>query len=532
MNRDSDGHRAERGFVSLRGVSKSFGHVEALRSVDLDLAAGQIHALMGQNGAGKSTCLGVVAGRLAASTGSLTVAGEEWGDDHDARRARRAGIRAIYQERSLVPTMSAVDNVFLGELPSRGGFTHRGAMRTRFDELSRRLGVRIPPGARADSLSGADQQIVEIMGALASESRLLLLDEPTAVLAPPERERLFALMRDLRDRGLTMILVSHYIDEVLAIADTVTVFRNGAKVAHGPVAEWTEKRLVEQMLGHEMAVLSRLEESSSDAAESSGSSGGVEPGGSAPVLQVSGLHSGDGLRGVDLEVRAGEVVGLAGLVGSKRSTLLRTLAGLGTGATGRLMVGGREVGVPRSPREALRHGIALIPEDRKADGLVLSMGSRDNVMISDLGRCSRRGFVSRTRLRAQTSAHGLAYGITERMLDQPAGELSGGNQQKLLLARWANRVPRVLLADEATRGIDIGGKEQILTALRALADDGLAVVFVSSDLEEVAAVCDRVYVLRDGATAGELTRRHGGITQARILDIAFANRRDGQESPA
>jgi ABC-type sugar transport system ATPase subunit len=500
-----------RGGVTLEGVGKTFGSVNALVSVNMTLEPGRIHALVGQNGAGKSTCLGTIAGRVRPTTGTVTVDGREWPASVTPGYARDAGVTAIYQELSLVPRMSALDNAFLGASPARLGLVDRRTMRRRFAALSERLGVTIDPDAAADGLSLADQQMLEVMRALALDSKVLLLDEPTAALAPPERATLFSIMRELKAQGLTLIFVSHYLDEVMSISDTVTVFRNGRLVETGEVGDWSESRMIKEMLGEELAALEEVSERAGEEAERAE----VEP-----ALRVEGLSSRDGLRDVSITIRPGEIVGLGGLVGSKRSTLMRTLAGLGRGASGRIWLNGVERSIPSSPRAALRAGIALIPEDRKSDGLLMLMSARDNIMIGDLGGCSTAGVMSSGRFKARSDDLGGRYDIPDEMLNRPAGELSGGNQQKLLLARWGTRVPIVLLADEATRGIDIGAKQKILVTLRELADQGLAILFVSSELEEVTAISDRVYVLREGAIVAELDKADR-TSGDRILDHAF-----------
>jgi ABC-type sugar transport system ATPase subunit len=500
--------------VLLEGVSKRFGSVHALSEVDLSLQAGNIHALIGQNGAGKSTCLGVIAGRIDASAGTTTVAGRRWPASMTPALARRGGVATIHQELTVLPAMTAVDNVFLDEDVSRLGLVRERDRRRRFAELSARLGVTIPAGARAGDLSLADQQMLEIMRALSGECRVLLLDEPTAALSGRERDALFSVMAELKARGVTLIFVSHYLDEVERHADTVTVFRDGRLIDSGPVAAWSRGRMLDAMLGAERESLDRI----------------AAHGGADPIrlgeprrperLRVEGLTSRDGVRDVALAVRAGEIVGIAGLVGSGRTSLLHALSGAAPGLSGRMWIDGAEVPLPRTPRAAWRHGIRLIPEDRKGSGLFTSLSSRENMLLANLGATSRLGVVRGGRARRRAAELGREYGLRAGLLERPAGQLSGGNQQKLLLARCASCAPRVLLADEATRGIDVGAKGTILQTLRRLADRGLAIVLVSSELEEVAAASDRVYVLREGRVVAHLDGRRL-ITEQRMLDAAF-----------
>jgi len=487
--------------VRFRDVGKTFGDTTAVSDVMLDVAAGTVHALVGENGAGKSTLLGMLAGRIAATAGTIEIFGEVL-QTGNVRASRAAGIVAIYQELTIVPTLSACANVFLGQARSRFGLLAEREMRRRFDELCRRLGVTIAAAATAGTLSLADQQILEILRALQSEARILLLDEPTSALAPPEREALFARLRELRAGGVTILLVSHNLDEVLAIADDISVCRDGQLVRTAPAQAWSKASLVAAMLGHALAA---------------GPARRPRPSG-RPIMEAERITVPGKIADISIAVSPGEIVGLGGLVGSGRTTLLRALSGLESRVGGRLLIDGRERPVPASPAQALDLGIALIPEDRR-DGLVLGMAAQENIVLADLGGVASAGFISERTL-GHRAAHAIrAYEFDRRRLAAAAGSLSGGNQQKLLLARWRHRPPRLLLADEPTRGIDIGAKEEILRNLRALADEGLAIVFVSSELEEVIAVSDRIVVLSAGREAGNLP---AGADVSDILRAAFA----------
>jgi rhamnose transport system ATP-binding protein len=487
--------------VRFREVGKTFRDTAAVKDVTLEVAAGTVHALVGENGAGKSTLLGMLAGRIAATAGTIEIFGEAL-QTGNVRASRAAGIVAIYQELTIVPTLSACANVFLGQTRSRFGFLAERQMRRRFDELCQRLGVTIAPAAIAGMLSLADQQIIEILRALHSDARFLLLDEPTSALAPPEREALFARLRELRAGGVTILLVSHNLDEVLAIADDISVCRDGQLVRTAPAQAWTKASLVAAMLGHALAQ-SRARR--------------PRPTGSA-ILDAKAITVPGKIADMSIAVTPGEIVGLGGLVGSGRTTLLRSLSGLEPEATGRLLIDGKERPLPASPAHALELGIALIPEDRR-HGLVFGMAAQENIVLADLGGVASAGFISERTLRHRAADAIRAYDFDRRRLAAAAGSLSGGNQQKLLLARWRHRPPRILLADEPTRGIDIGAKEEILSNLRALADEGLAIVFVSSELEEVVAVSDRIVVLSTGRNAGNLA---AGADVSDILRAAFA----------
>ena len=478
------------------------GRLRALKEVSLDLAAGCVHAFVGQNGAGKSTLLGILAGRVPPSEGQVDLFGRALALG-DPRSARAAGVVAIYQELTIIPALSAWENVFLGQMRSRFGVISERAMRERFLALSRRLDVRIDPDAPAGLLSIADQQMLEILRALETNARIILLDEPTAALPPSERDVLFGRLRELRADGVTMVLVSHNLDEVLDIADHVSVFRDGRLVRTAPVAEWTKRSLVTAMLGHEPpghVICSRTLRSGT-------------------LLRVEGLTVPGKIEDVSIDIAAGEILGIGGLVGSGRTTLLRSLIGMEDVAAGRLWIDGAEKPWPGNPAQALALGIAMIPEDRKRHGLVAMLSAQDNILMTDLGAVARLGLLSSRRMEQRATRLARDYGLDPRRLNSPAATLSGGNQQKAILARWQHRLPRVLLADEPTRGIDVGAKEDVLGRLRTLAEGGLSVVLVSSELEEVANFSDRILVLSAGRTAGVLP---GDADVATILHAAFS----------
>jgi ABC-type sugar transport system ATPase subunit len=500
--------------IKVVGIGKRFGGTGALEGVDLEIEAGTIHALVGPNGAGKSTLLGMLAGRMAPTTGTIEIFGETLSTG-DPRASHAAGVTAIYQELTIVPALSSQANVFLGQTQSRHGVLSEDAMRRTFRKLCARLDVELPVDIPARQLSIADQQLLEIMRALQADARIILFDEPTAALATPEREALFRVMRDLREHGVAMIFVCHNLEEVLSLADDVTVFRDGRKAASRPVAEWTKRSLVQAMLGEAADVLD----------------GGLVDPDSAPakrrrrhgaeLIRAEGVSVPGALENAGIVVHAGEIVGVGGLVGSGRSTLLRSLAGLERSSTGELWIDGEPVKWPHKVRQALGYGIALVPEDRKQQGLVLSRSAMENVAIADFGAVARASVISERAMRTRTAEVAAEFGFDPARIGDTARNLSGGNQQKLLLARWSHRPPKVLLADEPTRGIDVGAKAEILTTLRRLADEGLGVVIVSSELEEVVAMADRVVVLAHGRHAGNLDGESEPITVKQILHAAF-----------
>jgi len=509
--------------LRLRGVGKRYGVTPVLHDVDLDVEAGTIHALVGENGAGKSTLLGIVAGRVDPTTGGGEVLGAPL-PHGDPRASRAAGVVAIYQELTVVPPLSAVANVFLGAFESRRGWLARRAMTRRFGELAQRLGAQIDPQAKAETLSVADQQLLEVMRALQVDARVILFDEPTAPLAPTERESLLSLMGDLRRDGVTMLFVSHNLSEVLRIADRVSVFRDGRLVETRPTAQWTKHTLVQAMLGekaHALAAALADEPHAPPGAARAAAAAGPAADERPPILSVRGLSIAGVLHDVSLDVRPGEIVGVAGLVGSGRTTLLRALAGLERAAGGELRIGGRSPPWPHTVRAAIAHGIALVPEDRKAQGLVLGLPAMRNVTLSDQSATATGGWVRRRRVRACAAEASVRFGFDERRLGEPTTNLSGGNQQKVLLARWAHRWPTVLLADEPTRGIDVGAKAQILSTLRTFTEAGSAVLMVSSEHEELLSTADRILVLSRGRLVAALDNRAGAVTENDILNAAF-----------
>lgn len=472
--------------VTLRAIGKSYPGVQALRGVDLDIRTGEIHGFVGENGAGKSTLLKILAGAHAPSHGSIEVFGRPVSLS-SPKDARALGIATVYQELTVLPARSALANVFLGQEKRRGPVLSRGAMAERYRALCERLDVRIEPSVRADELSIADQQVLEILRALQTDARLILFDEPTASLAVHEREALHRTMRHLRDSGVTQVLVSHDLDEILDLTDTVTVFRDGHRVATKPTSEWTKRSLVGAMFGdREIMEVARTR----------------RPGGEllrAEAVSVPGFIS-----AADFTLREGEILGIAGLVGAGRTELLRALAGADPQSDGRLSIRGRSVRWPRGPRHALRYGIGLAPEDRKGQGLVLGMATFININLTDLGATAAGGVVSQSRQIARAQALGDRMHLTPGAIRRPVGTLSGGNQQKAVLAKWANRDLSVLLVDEPTRGIDIAAKAEVFTLLDELAAQGLGIVMVSSELEELADHCDRVVVVARGRTTAVL----------------------------
>ena len=488
--------------VRLRGVSKAFPGVVALHAVDLDFLAGEIHGLVGENGAGKSTLIKIIAGAYAPDQGTLELFGRSIGNA-DPRAHKGAGVGVIYQERAIVPDLSAAANVFLGRTMNWGPFISGRATRRRFKELADTLGADIDPNVVAGSLSVANQQLLEIMRALEAEHRILILDEPTTSLGAPERQKLYAIVNDLRGRGLAIIFISHDLDEILGLCNRVTVMRDGELVATRPVTEWTKQTLVAAMLGgvELRRTVARKVPS-------------VAPALAVKEMAIPGL-----VEGISFTLHEGEILGIAGLIGSGRTEILRALAGIDSGADGQLEVGNRARPWPHSVNQALEYGIALAPEDRRRQGLVLSLSAADNVTLTDLTATTIAGVVNEWR-RVEHAAHimiELAFNV-ER-LRAPAETLSGGNQQKLVIGKWLYRRPKVLLLDEPTQGIDVGAKAEIFNVIADLANRGTAVIFVSSEFEEVVDVADRILVIGRGRALTLLERADASVK--RILDILF-----------
>jgi ribose transport system ATP-binding protein len=488
--------------IRIRGLTKSFPGVAALRGVDLDLYRGEVHGLVGENGAGKSTLIKHLTGLYTPDSGSIELFGRPLGNA-DARTLQRAGIGVIYQERAILPELTAAANVFLGKPKTWGPFLDHRATTERFRELADRLGVALDPDARAGSLSVAGQQLLEIMRALEAEHRILIMDEPATSLGEAERERLYGIVAGLRQQGLSIVFISHDLDDVLRLCDRVSVMRDGALVATKPVADWSKTSMVAAMLGN-VDFNQSIARSPPTAAEE---------------LRVEALSILGVIADVTFAVRSGEIFGLVGLVGAGRTEILRVLAGIDRPFAGRLFLRGREVPWPRGVAAAIGYGIALTPEDRKSQGIILGLSGAANVTLSNLASVSSGGIVSDTRLRREAAKAMAALAFDTARLGEPAGNLSGGNQQKLVIGKWLHRKPRILLLDEPTQGIDVGAKAEIYKVVSELANQGMTVILVSSEFEEIVTVCDRVLVLGGGRGLGVLEREKLSIQT--IFDRLF-----------
>ena len=489
--------------LAMRGIVKSFPGVQALRGVNLTLAAGEVLALLGENGAGKSTLMKVLGGAQVAEEGAIEIEGGA-ATLKTPLDSRRAGIAVIYQEFNLIPGLTAVENIFLGKETTLGGFIERKKERQRAVALFQRLGAEIDPDVPCRNLTTAQQQLVEIAKALAFDARIFVMDEPSAALTSHEVTRLFAIIRELKSQAMGIIYISHRLDEVFTIADRVSILRDGRNVGERPVAQISRNEMIEMMVGREL----------NDEFPARKSNLGK------PRLEVSGLRRGTAVRDVSLSVRSGEIVGLAGLVGAGRTETVRLIFGADAREAGDIRLDGNLLAI-RSPREAINAGIGLLTEDRKLQGLVLSHSVRDNFALPNLDRLSRRGFVQSQAEREELGNYVKILGIRIPHQDQPAIHLSGGNQQKVVLAKWLARNCEVLIFDEPTRGIDAGAKYEIYLLMNDLAARGKAVIMISSELPELIGMADRILVMHDGRITGEIADARRS-TQEEIMQLAIA----------
>jgi ABC-type sugar transport system ATPase subunit len=498
-------------------LSKTFGGQVALRDVTVKVAAGETHALVGQNGAGKSTLIGVLSGRLSPDEGAVFVSGSSLRLG-DPRASRASGIACIYQHLTILPNLTATENVFLGQPLSARGRVSRSAMEHRFVELCNGLGLTIAPRARAGLLSIAEQQVLEILRGLQAGARVLLLDEPTAALPVTESDRLYSIVASLRDAGTTCILVSHKLDEVLKHSQSIPVMRNGAVVETRTAPRWSEDDLIAAMDG---GASPRRARSAARAGPTHGTHG--------PLMELTDLKVPGALDVPELHVHRGEMLGVAGLVGSGRSTLLHALAGMVATSSGHLSIDGLPVRWPTTPRRSLRSGIALLPEDRKS-AIVMNLPIWDNVGLGYGAQDAPRWFLSRRSRAAYATRHLAGLDFDVNRLAEPISNLSGGNQQKVLIAKWAGRNVTLLLADEPTQAVDVTAKAEVLARLRRIADNAKGVILVSSELEEIIDVCDRAVVLWRGRVVGELSRTSPEWHPSTLLRMAFGKADQGEET--
>jgi simple sugar transport system ATP-binding protein/ribose transport system ATP-binding protein len=475
--------------VETRGLVKRFGGTEALSGVDVRIRRATVHALIGENGAGKSTLGRVIAGAVAPDQGELLVDGVA-ANFHNPRQALRARIALIAQELALAPKLTVLENVFLGLEPTRAGLLSRRLARKRYAALDERVGFGLDPNLRAGELRIADQQKVEIMRALARDAALIIMDEPTAALPAADHERLFEVVHGLRRNGVTIVYVSHFLEEALALADDVTVLKDGAVVLASPASEQTSGSLVRAMIGRELNLAAPLETR--------------RPAESQVVFSARGLRRAGAFEDVSFDLRAGEILGLAGLVGAGRSELARAIFGADRLDGGTVSLDGRTLKI-RHPADAIRVGIAMLPESRKDQGLLMRRPIRENLSLPHLRELGLGPFVDERRERRSASAVAQKVDLRAASLSAPVRSLSGGNQQKTLFGKWLGGTPRMLIVDEPTRGVDVGAKNAIQQLIASLAAEGAAVLVISSEFDEIARLAHRALVMRTGRIVGEFS---------------------------
>jgi ribose transport system ATP-binding protein len=498
--------------VEVSGVSRSFGEVRVLTDISFDIPAGEILAVMGENGAGKSTLMNILSGVLPADSGSVRLDGEP-ATFSTPREANDAGVVMVHQELNVVPDLSVAENIFLGTEPCGGlQYVRRADMEAGSKDVLARLASDLDPSARAGDLRVAEQQVIEIARALVRDARLLILDEPTAALSEKEAEQLFRILEELRREGLAIVYISHRMDEVFELADRLLVLRDGSVAADEPIDALDRKQVIRHMVGRDVEEFFSAQHVPGDDL----------------VLSVSGLsrwRPGSGVRApvidlecIDFDVRGGEILGIAGLLGAGRTELLEILAGVCEDDwAGTVVLKDRDYR-PSGPADAIRSGVAYITEDRKGNGLVLSRSVAENVALASLDSLQKMGWVRSPEVRKLARRSVSDLGIKASSIEQTVGHLSGGNQQKVVLAKWLATEPDLLLLDEPTRGIDVGAKAAIYDLMSACATDGIAQILVSSDWPELIALSDRILVLQDGRPAALLERDE--CTQECLLDFA------------
>jgi simple sugar transport system ATP-binding protein len=483
--------------LEARDIARAFPGVQALAGVELTLRAGEVHALMGQNGAGKSTLIKVLTGVYAPDAGSIKLLGAPVLPESPIH-AQHLGISAVHQESHLLPNLSVAENICAGRYPrkpwTRGGGIDWRETERRARELLAGLGIDLDVTQLAGGLPAALQQLATVARAVATDARVLILDEPTSSLDADEVKALFALVRRLRDKGVAILFVTHFLDQVYEICDRMTVLRNGRFVGEYACGKLDARGLVAAMVGREVV-----------AAEKSQGAAGDATAGTTPVLTATNLSRRGQLKPVDIEMRAGEVMGLAGLLGSGRTELARLLFALDARDSGEIRIDG-EAAKLDNPAEALALGLGFCPEDRKHSGIVAELSVRENIALALQARMGLTKFLKLAEQREIAERLVKALGVKTASIETPIGQLSGGNQQKAIIARWLATHPRVLILDEPTRGIDIAAKQELMHEILELARGGTAVLFISAEIEEVVRVSDRIMVLRDRAKAGDLPR--------------------------
>lgn len=488
--------------VELRNIAKSFGGIAALKDVTLKAMPGEIHALMGENGAGKSTLMKILSGVHQKDKGHIFIDGEEV-HIKNTFDSRKLGISIIYQEFSLVPDLSVAENIFLNRLSENGSWLKRDKLKKEADALIKSIGFNINPDAKVNSLSIAQQQVVEIAKALSDDIKVLILDEPSAVLGPAEVQKLFSILDKLKKDGVAIIYISHHLSEIFQIANRVTVIKDGTSGETLEVAQTDKDTIIKMMLGRSLNAMFPPRDTVI----------GQE------ALRVQDIGISNKINGISLSVKEGEVLGIAGLVGSGRTETVRAIFGADKLTGGSVFINGKKTRF-RSPADAVKQGIGMVPEDRKAQGVILSLPIKENISLTNFVKIAGFfGFINADRENINTN--NLIKDLTIKTLspDISTGKLSGGNQQKVVLAKWVNTDCRVMIIDEPTRGVDVGAKVEIYRLINKLSAQGVAMIVVSSETAELMGICDRILVMREGRIRGELAKSQ--FTEENILRLSI-----------
>lgn len=500
--------------LQMRGICKVFPGVKALQNVDFTLREGEIHALMGENGAGKSTLIKVLTGVYELDGGKVLMQGKDI-INHSPQEAQANAISTVYQEITLCPNLSVAENLFIGREPRKAGLIDWKTMNKRSQELLGSLDIHVPPTQQLDDCSIAVQQMIAIARAVDMQCRVLILDEPTSSLDDDEVAKLFVLMRKLKGQGVGIIFVTHFLEQVYEVCDRITVLRNGELVGEYQTAELPRFELVAKMMGKDF----------DDLADIKSAHTGKKPTGSTPVIEAHELGHRGTIKPFDLKIEKGEVIGLTGLLGSGRSELVRSIYGADKPDNGKLRVNGKDVKIG-APIDAMQLGMAYLPEDRKRDGIIADLSVRENIIIALQAKRGMFHPMSRKEMEEAADKYIQMLQIKTASRETPIKSLSGGNQQKCIIGRWLLTNPAFLILDEPTRGIDIGTKTEIQKLVLNLADEGMSVAFISSEIEEMLRTCSRMAVLRDGQKVGELSGED--LTQEKIMQtIAGGDRTNG-----
>lgn len=490
--------------VEVQGITKRFGGVRAIKNIDLTLKKGEIHAVVGENGAGKSTLMKILSGAYIKDGGSIKIFGKESAIGNP-KISKKLGIGIVYQEFSLVPDLSIAENIFLDRIGGSAGFVDHKALQVKTKEIIKQFGFDIKPQKKVEDLSVGWQQIIEITKVLSQDIKILILDEPTAVLSPAEIEVLFEILHRLKDQGVSILYISHRLEEIFEIADSLTVIKDGKSIVTKPAAEVTKHQVVEYMIGRSMESLFPER----------------EPKKGKEILRVEKLSNIPLFSDISFSLKEGEILGFAGLIGAGRTEVARVLFGADRKTSGDIYIHGKKVSI-RSPRQAISRGIGMVPEDRKSQGAILSMGIAENTTLPRLLDICRLSFINFFKENRIMHEFKQKLGIRMGGNYLPVSSLSGGNQQKVVLAKWLFADPKILILDEPTRGVDIGAKAEIYEIIAKLSAEGYGLIVVSSELLELMGLCDRIIVLSEGKQKGVLLKDE--FSEQAIMQLAIPSR--------